>query len=703
MAGFTCLNRFISMQDDKIRRSGLDIVGNVPWGTHLCQFYQTKEDLINILVPYFKTGLENNEFCMWVTSEPLSVKEALEAMRMRSALPDFDRYLEKGQIEIIPYSEWYLKDGAFNLRRVLNAWLNKLNRALEKKYDGMRVADNTAWLEKKNWKGFIDHEEAIDNAIGKYRMIAICSYSLEKCDASEVIDVIKNHQFALIAREGRWTLVESSERKRTKEIVKESEERYETLVENAGDCIYFLNAKGHVVHTNKRALVLNEIDDQNFILGKQFSDIVVPRYKEIVIGYIRKSLLGITSQFHYETVTPKKHHKWWEATLIPLRNGKGDVINMLSISRDLTAERESKAKVGFYKEYADNILASVPISILVVNRSEHIIFVNKNFLTKMKMERMSVIGMKLSEVMPSDIMKVTEWQKQIKEVIKTRDLISGQKFEYNGKNFIYHMVPMREAIGKRYNVAIMMEDVTDRVLLEKQLQHSERLVMMGQFAAGVTHEINNPLAIIKGNVQYLREQIKKGVDFRKKVDFRELKGTLTTVEEEAIRCADIVSNLLHFARKGDNKRKSNVDVNHVVRHVIHIMGRQLSLKNIKLVKELAPHVNPIRGNHELLQQAVMNLVLNAEQAIARRGIITIKTLQNRRYVYIVVKDTGCGIANELLRFVFDPFFTTKGNSGGTGLGLSVVHTIVEDHGGTISVKSVPKRGSTFTITLPAGK
>ncbi|MBA4349264.1 MAG: histidine kinase, partial [Thermodesulfovibrio sp.] len=107
--------------EKKLRKTGVDSIGDVPWGTHLCQFYNNKKDLIDILVPYFKTGLENNEFCLWVTSKPLSEKEAKEAVRM--VVPDLDRYLKKGQIEIIPHAEWYLKDGVFNSQRVLNAWV----------------------------------------------------------------------------------------------------------------------------------------------------------------------------------------------------------------------------------------------------------------------------------------------------------------------------------------------------------------------------------------------------------------------------------------------------------------------------------------------------------------------------------------------------------------------------------------------------
>jgi len=219
----------------KIRKTGIDILGDVPWGTHFCQFYQTKEDLIDILVPYFKAGLENNEFCMWITSEPLSEKEAKEAMR--KALPDFDRYLKRGQIEIVPYEEWYLKEGTFNLQRVLNSWIDKLDQALEQGYDGLRITGNTAWLEKRDWRNFTEYEEKINAVIGKYKMMAICSYSLDKCGASEVIDVVSNHQFALIRREGKWATIESADLKQAEEeierILHRLKERYAEL-----SCLY---------------------------------------------------------------------------------------------------------------------------------------------------------------------------------------------------------------------------------------------------------------------------------------------------------------------------------------------------------------------------------------------------------------------------------------------------------------------------------
>ncbi len=132
---------------DRLRRTGNDLIGDVPWGTHFCQFYKTKEDLLDVLVPYFKAGLENHEFCMWVTSEPLSATEAQKAMQ--AAVPDFDRYLKSGQIELLRYTEWYVRDGSFDSQKVLRGWVDKVNEALERGYEGLRLTENTSGWKKR--------------------------------------------------------------------------------------------------------------------------------------------------------------------------------------------------------------------------------------------------------------------------------------------------------------------------------------------------------------------------------------------------------------------------------------------------------------------------------------------------------------------------------------------------------------------------
>jgi hypothetical protein len=192
-------------QTSKKRNSGLALIGDVPWGTHFCQFYKTKNDLLDILVPYFKAGLEGNEYCMWVTSEPLSVEDARKAIK--KAVPLFEDYVKKGQIEIIPYNQWYTRGGSFKEERVLNGWVGRLNSALKKGFDGLRLTGNTFWIEKKDWKAFTDYEATVDSVIGKYKMLAICTYSLKKCGVAEIVDVVKNHEFALAMTHGKWQVV----------------------------------------------------------------------------------------------------------------------------------------------------------------------------------------------------------------------------------------------------------------------------------------------------------------------------------------------------------------------------------------------------------------------------------------------------------------------------------------------------------------
>ncbi len=182
--------------EEEQRKSGINSIGDVPWGTHFCHFYHTKEDMLNILIPYFRAGLENNEFCMWVTSEPLKVDDAGAALQR--AVPDLDECIRRGQIEIIDYSQWYTATGRFDQDRVLAGWVEKETSALKRGYEGLRLTGNTSWLEKSDWKSLSEYEAIVDNVIGLHRMIAICTYSIDRCGAFEIIDVINNHQFALI-------------------------------------------------------------------------------------------------------------------------------------------------------------------------------------------------------------------------------------------------------------------------------------------------------------------------------------------------------------------------------------------------------------------------------------------------------------------------------------------------------------------------
>lgn len=210
-----------------LRPSGIPVLGGMPWGTHFCQFYQTKGHLRDVLVPYFQQGLENDEFCVWVTSEALTCEEARQALS--AAVPDLPQREAQGQFEIFPYTDWYLSGGRFDMARILEGWQTKYRLGLERGFAGLRVSGNTAWLEKEHWASFSEYEQSIDSAIEGARILVLCTYSLDRCGPYELLDVVRNHQFALVLGDRGWERIENAELRRVREMHEASESRYRGL------------------------------------------------------------------------------------------------------------------------------------------------------------------------------------------------------------------------------------------------------------------------------------------------------------------------------------------------------------------------------------------------------------------------------------------------------------------------------------------
>src|SRR3989440_724023 len=162
----------------ELRKTGISVVGDVPWGTHFCYFYETKQDLLDIFIPYFKTGLENQEFCLWVisNSELLTEQEATNALRR--SLPDLDRYVAEGSIEVVAHNDWFLIGGSFDLYQVANRFKEKLDEALARGYAGMRLNGSPAWLYKDDDKELITFEKEVDKLFPDLRVIASCTYPI---------------------------------------------------------------------------------------------------------------------------------------------------------------------------------------------------------------------------------------------------------------------------------------------------------------------------------------------------------------------------------------------------------------------------------------------------------------------------------------------------------------------------------------------
>ena len=243
------------------------------------------------------------------------------------------------------------------------------------------------------------------------------------------------------------------------------------------------------------------------------------------------------------------------------------------------------------------------------------------------------------------------------------------------------------------SVVVLVEDVTDQQALETQLIQSEKLAAVGQLVSGVAHELNNPLTSIAGLSELLLEQQELGTKDR---------GHLRVIHEQADRAGRIVRNLLTFARKGPEEQAA-VDLNDVIQRTLLLMSYDLKLKDVTIEKNLAP-LPPVLGDRHALQQVVINLLNNAAQAVAenppeRPRVIMLRTWVDDR-VRMRVTDSGSGIPDAVLPHLFTPFFTTKQPGQGTGLGLSITYSIVDAHGGRITVERPPEGGAAFLVDLP---
>ena len=261
---------------------------------------------------------------------------------------------------------------------------------------------------------------------------------------------------------------------------------------------------------------------------------------------------------------------------------------------------------------------------------------------------------------------------------------------------------VRDADGGVAYLEGIVDNVTERVRREELHRRSERMASLGTTLAGVAHELNNPLAAISGFAQLLLKEQPRSEDDR---------SALETIHHEASRAAKIVRDLLTLSRTPDpGQRRSRVDLNTVVGYLLTTRRYALEARGVEAVMDLATDLPPVLADRAQLEQVLLNLIVNAEQALrevadapapaGRTPRLTVRTWSDDARVNVEISDTGPGIPPEALTRIWDPFWTTKPEGEGTGLGLSVAHSIVAAHGGTIDVESTPGVGTRFVLAFP---
>ncbi len=281
----------------------------------------------------------------------------------------------------------------------------------------------------------------------------------------------------------------------------------------------------------------------------------------------------------------------------------------------------------------------------------------------------------------------------LSEVIASKKAVSKETKCSSGEIFLVNYYPLFDEQGEVGGVIRYARDITDQKRVEQKIQQTEKLVAMGQLAAGVAHEINNPLGVILCYVNLLKRQLS---------EYPQSHQDLAVIEKQAQSCKRIVSDLLQFAR-GQESTKSKVSLNNAISEVVQMLAHQFKNKKLSVELDLAEDLPDCMVDVNKMKQVFVNLLMNAIHALNGNGAIRISSrfMPDQGIVELTFEDSGTGIPAEIRDKIFDPFFSTKTTGDGTGLGLSVSYGIVQEHGGDITVKSEPGAGATFIIRLPA--
>jgi two-component system NtrC family sensor kinase len=360
------------------------------------------------------------------------------------------------------------------------------------------------------------------------------------------------------------------------------------------------------------------------------------------------------------------------------------------------------AEAEMQQRFTEAIIDSLPLSLYAVDREYRIVAWNRNReLGELGMPRGLVLGRNIFEVLTKQNREKLE--REFSQVFMTGGIhrIEQETVGDDGEtnHWLISKIPMR--VGETDEVSHVItvgENISQRVRADRAVARAEKLAAVGRLAAGVVHEINNPLATIAACAESLEKRIDEGA-FACSQDADDLREYLGLIREEAFRCKTITNGLLDFSRLRAGQR-SPVDMNHVIKTTGRLVTHQQRGEDIQIQIEAEDNLPMVSGDLGQLQQAVVALATNAIDAMPDGGTLTLRTNHSGSRVLVQVRDNGVGIDPENMTKIFDPFFTTKDVGQGTGLGLAVCYGILSDHGGRLDVRSSIGTGTTFTITLP---
>ncbi len=499
---------------------------------------------------------------------------------------------------------------------------------------------------------------------------------------------------------------DTTEKRRLQVQLRESENRYRNLVEQANDMVLVFNNRGEFVFANKRFFELTHFAADE-IWGKPISAIVHPENADDVMQKVHEQFDSPEKHLRYtlKLVTRFNEERIVELGFTTLRAGE-KVTGILAIGRDVTAEESVKTALHESEEKYRSLVEHSLLGVLVI-QNEMIVYANQTLSNLFETELASLQGVSLdSFVHPNDYVQLFEKFSEAalnpnEDVQFTIRVVtpSGKMKSLDGwaAGITY--------LGKPAIQAAVV-DVTDTKRLEEQLIQSQKMESVGQLASGVAHDFNNLLGSIYAAIEILKRKYAAADP--------NLKKYIDILDASAQRAAELTSQLLTFSRQRESDIKP-ARLNDIVNDSMKILIRSIG-KNIKIESVLDPNLYTIEADPSQIESVILNLGINSRDAMPNGGTLRIETsnieftpriiqqipdARPGKYARMAVSDTGIGMDQDTQRKIFEPFFTTKPIGKGTGLGLSIVYGIIKNHKGFINVYSEPDRGTTFRIYFPA--
>ena len=493
------------------------------------------------------------------------------------------------------------------------------------------------------------------------------------------------------------------ERKMHEDALRGSEEKLKHYLESSPDAIYIHDLRGNLLYGNQAIERLTGYLKQE-IIGKSLLEIPIlsPEYLPKATRLLESNAEGKpTGPDEFELIGKDGRRTFVEISTYPIR--EGDKTEVIAIAHDITerkrmeealAQSERNYRVLFEStldgifvldaETMKAVLANqAAAKVYGFNSAEDAVGSNPlDFVHPEDKDRVTIIV--VEDMFEKDLHRIVEVRSATKDGREVWISAIGTKTEYQGRSA--GLLSIRDITARKQSEA-------EKQRLEEQLHLSSRLAAVGELSAGIAHELNNPLAAIKGFAQLLIG----GDDLDETV-----KKDLEAICMEAQRATKITQDLLSFARRHEPEKRL-ISINEALAKSLDLCSYQMKVNDIELSVEFDPDLPKTMADFFQMQEVFVNIIVNAEQAMAEahaKGKLCVKTQRVGEMIQIIFTDDGPGIADENLKRIFDPFFTTKEVGKGTGLGLSICYGLIEGHGGHIYAKSRPGEGATFVVDLP---